>query len=113
MQDARSRSAIQTTQLCKRLNAFALGLADPAGGNGHNPKGPFEMTDTQVRAALGLLRKTLPDLSSTDLTAQIGGNIFLLHLEAARATSQQLIEGKVEPAPQDETNLLDQSLPTE
>jgi hypothetical protein len=40
-------------------------------------------------------------------------SLFLLHLEAARATSQQLIEGKVEPAPERETTLLDATLPTE
>ena len=102
MQDARSRSAIQTTQLVKRLNKFALDETDSV-----------RMTSDQVRAALGLLRKTIPDLAVTAYAGEDVANIFLLHLEAARATSQQLIEGKVEPAPERETTLLDQSLPTE
>jgi hypothetical protein len=60
-QDARCRAAIQTTQLCKRLNFFALGLPEPTTGR------PPEMSDAQIRAALGLLRKTLPDLAVTEL----------------------------------------------
>lgn len=58
---------------------------------------------------LALVGKVLP----TQLMGDGATSIFLLHLEAARATSQQLIEGKVEPAPERETTLLDQSLPTE
>lgn len=56
-QDERTRSVIQTTQLCKRLNYFALGIPDPAS------KAVPLMTDGQIRAALGLLKKTLPDIS--------------------------------------------------
>ena len=48
-QDARCRTAIQTSQLCRRLNAFALGMPD----NNTQDRRPVEMTDTQVRAALG------------------------------------------------------------
>jgi hypothetical protein len=61
-QDARSRAAIQTTQLCKRLNSFALGEADPQTDR------PVLMSDGQVRAALGLLRKTIPDLAVTTIS---------------------------------------------
>jgi len=61
--DDRSRSKIQTSQLINRLNLFALGAPDPCSIHGK----PIEMTDTQVRAALGLLRKTLPDLAVTEL----------------------------------------------
>lgn len=68
-QDERSRSAIQTTQLCKRLNYFALGLPEPTTGR------PPEMTDSQIRAALGLLRKTLPDLAVTQLAGADGGKL--------------------------------------
>jgi hypothetical protein len=100
--DARTRSKIQTSQLVNRLNSFALDTTDS-----------IRMTSDQVRAALGLLRKTIPDLAVTAHAGEDVANIFLLHLEAARATSQQLIEGKVEPAPERETTLLDQSLPTE
>ena len=40
-------------------------------------------------------------------------SVVLLHLAAARAMSAQLIDGQVEPAPQQETNLLDAPTPTE
>jgi hypothetical protein len=60
-QDERTRSAIRTTQLVKRLQAFALSETDDA-----NQK--VEMTADQVRAALGLIKKTLPDLTSTTLS---------------------------------------------
>jgi hypothetical protein len=49
------RNKIGTTQLILRLRRFALG--DPA----------VDMNRAQVSAAIALLRKTLPDLSSTDL----------------------------------------------
>jgi len=45
----KSREAIQTTQLVKRLTSHVLGKVD--------------MSTTQVTAALGLLKKTLPDMS--------------------------------------------------
>lgn len=35
-------------------------------------EGELEMTSSQVRAALGLLKKVLPDLSSTTLKAEDG-----------------------------------------
>lgn len=57
--DDRSRERIQTSQLINRLQWFALGQKDP------QAKRVVEMTDTQVRAALGLLKKTLPDLAQT------------------------------------------------
>ena len=60
-QDIRCRSAIQTTALLHRLNDFAL--QKPCRYSGQM----FQMTDTQVRAALGLLRKTIPDLAVTEL----------------------------------------------
>lgn len=65
--DERTRSKIQTSQLCNRLNLFALGLPDPGSPNGK----PVEMSDTQVRAALGLLRKTLPDLAVTTIEGSV------------------------------------------
>lgn len=52
--DARTREKIQTSQLVNRLSEHALGKV--------------EMTTTQVTAGLGLLKKTLPDLSAIDQT---------------------------------------------
>lgn len=71
-QDERCREAIQTTQLCKRLNNFALEQPDPATGR------LFVMSDTQVRAALGLLRKTMADLAVTAHTGPDGGPVLVV-----------------------------------
>jgi hypothetical protein len=72
-QDERCRSAIQTTQLCKRLNAFALGQNDPC-----YPDQKLEMSSDQVRAALGLLRKTMADLAVTSHTGPDGGPVMIV-----------------------------------
>mgnify|MGYP000151929584 FL=1 len=60
-QDQRSRDAIQTTQLVKRLNCFALGEKDDAGN-------VVDIDPTRLRAIEVLLRKTLPDLSAVQLS---------------------------------------------
>ena len=70
--DDMSRAAIQTTQLVKRLNFFALGQVDPS-----CPHKTVEMTDGQIRAALGLLRKTIPDLAVTAHTGGDGGPLTI------------------------------------
>lgn len=49
-QDEQTRSRIQTTKICQRVQDHALGQ--------------IEMTATQLKAAEILLRKTLPDVSS-------------------------------------------------
>jgi hypothetical protein len=71
--DERARSTIQTTQLCKRLNAFALGEKDPC-----YPQKELVMTSDQVRAALGLLKKTIPDLAVTAHTGPDGGPVMVI-----------------------------------
>ena len=113
-QDERCRSAIQTTQLCKRLNSFVLGLEDP------QTRLPVDMSDLQVRAALGLLRKTLPDLAMTQVETSGGGNHLHLHLEAAMEVSKQMLQQPkrtitIEPQAQDAPSgsLLDAPLPEE
>ena len=78
-QDDRCRSAIQTTQLLKRLNAFALDHPDPANGR------PFEMSDGQIRAAVALLRKTIPDLAVTTHTGPDGGAVEMIITGVRRA----------------------------
>jgi len=60
-QDERCRASIQTTALLHRLSDFALD--QPC----RYTRQPFTMSDTQVRAALGLLRKTIPDLAVTEI----------------------------------------------
>lgn len=93
-QDARCRAAIQTTQLCKRLNLFALNLPDP-----HTlDKRPVEMTDTQVRAALGLLRKTLPDLAVTQISGDPDRPVMIdVQWAPAMAEPQQQAVLEAEP----------------
>jgi hypothetical protein len=65
-QDARTRNAIQTSQLVNRLNKFAL-----------DEKNSINMSSDQVRAALGLLRKTIPDLAVTSHTGEGGGPLTI------------------------------------
>lgn len=48
--DARTREKIQTSQLINRLNSFV--------------NGEVKLEPAQVTAALGLLKKTLPDLQA-------------------------------------------------
>lgn len=57
VQDEQSRAAIQTTHIVKRL----MGLV----------KGEVEMPPHAVTAALGLLKKRLPDLSAVDHSGSI------------------------------------------
>ena len=59
--DARTREKIQPSQLVNRLNSFVLDGVDP------KTKKPIEMSREQITVALGLLKKTLPDLSSVEL----------------------------------------------
>lgn len=71
-QDERCRSAIKTTALLQRLNGFALEEKDPQTGR------PIQMTETQVRAASILLRKTVPDLAVTQHTGPDGGPVLIV-----------------------------------
>ncbi len=82
--DERARSAIQTTQLCKRLNSFALALPDP------QTRKPVEMSSDQVRAALGLLRKTIPDLAVTTIAGDAANPVsFVIRAPSPVESTQQ------------------------
>jgi hypothetical protein len=61
LQQEQTRAAIQTTQLVKRLQFYALGETEP-----HDPdKAPAAEVDAgRLRAIEILLRKTLPDLTA-------------------------------------------------
>ena len=65
--DELTRSKIQTSQLVNRLNSFALDE-----GNS------IRMSSDQVRAALGLLKKTIPDLAVTSHTGPDGGPVLIV-----------------------------------
>lgn len=62
-QSDKTRAAIQTGLIRNRLQDHILGKV--------------EMTATQVRAAEILLKKTLPDLRSTEVTGSDGGPVDL------------------------------------
>lgn len=59
-QQERTRAAIQTTQLVKRLQCYALGVEDDAGNK-------VELDSSKLKAIELLLRKTLPDLATITL----------------------------------------------
>lgn len=76
-QDERARSAIQTTQLIKRLQAFAL---NQPGDQGE----VVEIDPTRLKAIEVLLRKSLPDLSAVAHSGGDGGplNVIITRLSA-------------------------------
>jgi hypothetical protein len=55
--DDETRARIKTSQLLNRLTDHALGSVD--------------MSSTQVTAALGVLRKSLPDLTATEHSGKV------------------------------------------
>jgi hypothetical protein len=65
--DQHTRDKIQTSQLVSRLNSFALDTTESV-----------RMTSDQVRAALGLLKKTIPDLAVTSHTGPDGGPVMIV-----------------------------------
>jgi len=87
------------------LRGMIMTALDQAGGVDYlaqraiDTPGPF----------LALVGKVLP----SQLTTDDATSVVLLHLAAARAMSAQLIDGQVEPAPQEQQSLLDAPTPTE
>lgn len=65
-QQERTRAAIKTTQLVKRLQCFALNEKDDAGND-------VELDANKLRSIEVLLRKSLPDLSTVTLQGDEGG----------------------------------------
>lgn len=70
-QQERTRSAIKTTQLVKRLQCYALGEIDEQGL-------PVDLDTGKLKAIEVLLRKTLPDLSAVTMD----GSLTLSHEDA-------------------------------
>lgn len=66
LQQERTRAAIQTTQLVKRLQFYALEENDPA------TNAPVELDGGRLKAIEILLRKSLPDLSAMSLANEDG-----------------------------------------
>jgi hypothetical protein len=69
-----SRKAIQTTKLIKKLQDHVLNNS--------------EMKDSQIRAGLGLLKKSLPDLSNLELAGDGGGPLVVEVVRFADKTSK-------------------------
>ena len=59
--DAKTRDKIRTSQLINRLEKFVINEADGT------TKEKVELSPAQVTAALGLIKKTLPDISAITL----------------------------------------------
>jgi len=72
IQQEQVRSRIQSTQLIKRLQYFALGQVDPA----NTGDKPVELDPNRIRAIEILLRKSVPDLQSVELSS-IGNGIVI------------------------------------
>jgi hypothetical protein len=80
--DEETRARIKTSQIVNRLTDHVLGK--------------IQMTSSQVSAALGLLKKTLPDLAAVEHTGANGGVIqveSLSELELARRIAFALAQG--------------------
>ena len=75
--DAATRAKIRTSQLLNRLQSFALSAPDPQTG------APVSMSPDQVRAALGLLKKTLPDLTAVQHSGDATAPVFVMALPPA------------------------------
>ena len=60
-----ARNKIKTSQILNRLNTHILSKTNV-------------MTDSQVRAALGLLRKVIPDLANVELSAGGDGPVLIV-----------------------------------
>jgi hypothetical protein len=71
IQQDKTRSAIKTTQLVKRLQWFALGETDDQGA-------VVEIDAPRLKAIEILLRKSLPDLQSVQHTGEDGGPVKFL-----------------------------------
>jgi len=64
----KTRAKIQTTQLVKRLENYALNNLDEQGKE-------VELEPQRIRAIEILLNKTLPNLQSTEISGKDGGPI--------------------------------------
>lgn len=70
--DQRTREKIKTSQLINRLQKFVKSDAETA---------KKMMTTQQVNAALGLLKKTLPDVSAVELGVEVDATVKVNRVE--------------------------------
>jgi len=69
--DEETRAKIQTSQLINRLHDHIFGKDGQA----------VEVSTTQMKAIEVLLRKTLPDLTSTELTGDADNPVAVEHIQ--------------------------------
>jgi hypothetical protein len=84
IQQDQTRAAIKTTQLVKRLQAFALGESEVVAAEGEDPK-PVEIDALRLKAIEVLLRKSLPDLSAVQLSGDAENPIAIEEVGQASA----------------------------
>lgn len=94
-QQEQVRSAIQTTQLVKRLQGFALGEKENRGKAGEDPK-PIEIDPARLRAIEILLRKSLPDLQAVTVSGDPDNPIKTEEVGAGAAKLAAFIDGIAE-----------------
>jgi cytochrome c1 len=78
-QRERARAAIQTTQLVRRLQFFALSEPDPASGM------VPDLSASQIKAIETLLNKTLPNVQAVQLTGDDDNGPVRIEASAAAA----------------------------
>lgn len=88
--DYTKRERIKGSEIINRLQGFVLGENDSNGK-------PIDLSSTQVTAALGLLRKTLPDLKSAEVHINDGRQTHedWLAKEAAKLAIDSAMESGV------------------
>ncbi len=82
LQQDQTRAAIQTTQLVKRLQNYALSQAEANATDEDAP--PVELDAGRLRAIEILLRKSLPDLQSVTMETGEGGFVVTVAPETKK-----------------------------
>lgn len=76
LQQEQTRAAIQTTQLVKRLQSFALGQKD------------VDIDGSRLKAIEILLRKSLPDLSAVTLSGDADQPLQITRIELVSVSAK-------------------------
>jgi hypothetical protein len=84
LQQDKTRAAIKTTQLVKRLQGFVLGECELVAKAGEDPK-PIEIDALRLKAIEILLRKSLPDLSTVTLQGDGDNPVIVSRIELVAA----------------------------
>lgn len=71
------KQRIKASQLINRLQNHALFVDDPESENAEMIRRQTVMSDSQVRAAFGLLGKVVPDLKAVEHSGNVGLTVTL------------------------------------